>query len=428
VGSLKIGTSYGSTRATSSSSGSGSSSPSSPYSDEEEVFGRSARSRSSNRQVTSAMESLSLASKGAADGSRVTSNRFLIRSSSLDWTAELPARSGAKGLANLGNTCFMNSILQCLVATPELVRFMLHPEMLPPSPGPVASAFSSLLRSVWSGSNGASVSPRQFLDQVTRRDRRWGGGRQQDSLEFLQFLLGALQSDTNRVKGKPKYEELKGKGTEQEQALEALNYARKWHDSVIDDIFGGMLQSVVVCGTCKHASHCFDPFSDLSVPICGRNASVADCLASFTEVETMGKSDGYRCEKCKCVVRATKQLLIYSLPKILVISLKRFASSSGLGRFSSFSKNNSPVRLASKGINMAAYCNLNGLKGCKTVIYDLIGVSNHSGGLGGGHYTAVCRNFKDNKWYDFNDSHVAPTQEPSGSSSAAYVLFYRRRD
>jgi len=60
-------------------------------------------------------------------------------------------------------------------------------------------------------------------------------------------------------------------------------------------------------------------------------------------------------------------------------------------------------------------------------IYDLFGVSNHSGGLGGGHYTAYVKNLKDNQWYDCNDSWCSPASEESIVSSEAYVLFYKRR-
>jgi len=283
--------------------------------------------------------------------------------------------------------------------------------------------------SAWGG-GGACVTPRKFLERVIRKDSRWSGDRQQDSMEFLQFLLGAIRSEVNRVKGKPKYEELKGKGTVDEQAAEAWQYARKWYDSVVDDIFGGMLQSTVICGECEHASYCFDPFLDLSLQIAGRTGgcSVTDCLSAFTEVEILKKTDGYRCERCKRVVKATKQLQIYRLPKVLIVHLKRFSSSSGLGRFSSFSKNNNSVRITSRGLNFTPYCNPVGAKEADSLTFDLIGVSNHSGGLGGGHYTAVTWNFKDKKWYNYNDSHATGTREPEGSSQSAYVLFYRRRD
>lgn len=60
-------------------------------------------------------------------------------------------------------------------------------------------------------------------------------------------------------------------------------------------------------------------------------------------------------------------------------------------------------------------------------IYDLYAVSEHSGGLGGGHYTAKCCNFIDNCWYDFNDSSVTPTTAEKSVSPQAYVLFYKRK-
>jgi ubiquitin carboxyl-terminal hydrolase 2 len=72
------------------------------------------------------------------------------------------------------------------------------------------------------------------------------------------------------VVGKPAYRELKGDGSVVQQAEEADGYARSWHDSTIDDLFGGLLQSTLQCQTCKRESHCFDPFFDLSLPIPSR--------------------------------------------------------------------------------------------------------------------------------------------------------------
>ena len=64
----------------------------------------------------------------------------------------------------------------------------------------------------------------------------------------------------------------------------------------------------------------------------------------------------------------------------------------------------------------------------KDTIYDLYAVSNHFGGLGGGHYTAYGKNILDNKWYNLDDSSVQPLGNPNQvRTAAAYVLFYRRR-
>jgi len=59
-------------------------------------------------------------------------------------------------------------------------------------------------------------------------------------------------------------------------------------------------------------------------------------------------------------------------------------------------------------------------------VYDLYAISNHFGGLGGGHYTAYCKNA--GKWYEFNDSSCRSTSEGSITGSGAYILFYERRD
>uniref|UniRef100_A0A3B5M7V5 ubiquitinyl hydrolase 1 n=1 Tax=Xiphophorus couchianus TaxID=32473 RepID=A0A3B5M7V5_9TELE len=59
--------------------------------------------------------------------------------------------------------------------------------------------------------------------------------------------------------------------------------------------------------------------------------------------------------------------------------------------------------------------------------YDLIAVSNHYGGMGGGHDTAYAKNKEDGKWYNFDDSSVSPASEDQ-ISKAGYVLFYQRQD
>lgn len=62
------------------------------------------------------------------------------------------------------------------------------------------------------------------------------------------------------------------------------------------------------------------------------------------------------------------------------------------------------------------------------VIYDLYGVVNHYGTMGGGHYTAYCQNFLNKKWYEFNDSRVSEIGRGDIVSGDSYVLFFRRRD
>ncbi len=62
------------------------------------------------------------------------------------------------------------------------------------------------------------------------------------------------------------------------------------------------------------------------------------------------------------------------------------------------------------------------------ILYDLYGVVNHYGNMGGGHYTAYCQNFLNKKWYEFNDSRVSEISKSDVVSTDSYVLFFRRKD
>ncbi|EFJ53269.1 hypothetical protein VOLCADRAFT_44477, partial [Volvox carteri f. nagariensis] len=359
------------------------------------------------------------------------------------------------GLQNLGNTCFMNSILQSLNAVPELVQqFLNPPERHWSSKAVVAPAYSGLVRDMITGSYGGCVNPSAFLRKISKHDTRWGDGRQQDSQEFLNSLLEALQAECNRITAKPTYRELQGKGSEAAQAAEAYEYARSWNDSVVDDIFGGLTQSTIQCHACQRLSHTFEPFLGLAVPIPpaaaassgsggdmdagrgGAGVSVADCLRAFVECEELQGDDSYKCEACKQRQPHSKRMQIFRPPRVLVLTLKRFAQRPAapgfFSRFRSPAKNNTPVRLEPEPLDLTPYCNPLGLRGLcvrgrgpVAPLYQLVAVSHHSGSLEGGHYTAQARSCLDGQWYNFNDSCVRrEPSRPSGSSSSAYVMFY----
>ena len=151
----------------------------------------------------------------------------------------------------------------------------------------------------------------------------------------------------------------------------------------------------------------------------------------------------WRCPVCKKEVISTKTLKINKAPLVLVINLKRFkhgrkqssygsSYSSGYGYgYSSgggVEKLSTLVDFPIDGLDFKPFLLDKGEDG-ETHIYDLFAVSNHYGGLGGGHYTAYAKNWKDNQWYGFDDSSVSKVGHPSKViTEAAYNLFYRRRD
>ncbi|XP_071242252.1 ubiquitin carboxyl-terminal hydrolase 15-like isoform X2 [Salvelinus alpinus] len=145
-----------------------------------------------------------------------------------------------------------------------------------------------------------------------------------------------------------------------------------------------------------------------------------DCIELFTTKEKLGAEDPWYCPNCKEHQQATKKLDLWSLPPVLVVHLKRFSYSRYMR-----DKLDSLVDFPLSDMEMSEFLIDPNAGPCR---YDLIAVSNHYGGMGGGHYTAYAKNKDDDKWYNFDDSSVSPANEDQIVSKAAYVLFYQRQD
>ncbi|KAL1747592.1 hypothetical protein HDZ31DRAFT_80304 [Schizophyllum fasciatum] len=186
---------------------------------------------------------------------------------------------GTLGLGNLGNTCFMNSALQCLAHQEELTEYFMSgvfkQELNPDNPlgmhGAIAEAFGDLLQHIWARSSASSYSPRDFKMQLQRFAPQFSGYQQHDSQELVAFLLDGLHEDLNRVLKKPYVEKPDWEGGGD---LELAQLAKKsWdgymmrNDSVIVDLFQGQYQSTLVCPQCQKVSITFDPFMYLTLPL-----------------------------------------------------------------------------------------------------------------------------------------------------------------
>ncbi|CAM0873691.1 unnamed protein product [Alopecurus aequalis] len=184
------------------------------------------------------------------------------------------APSGLTGLLNLGNTCFMNSAVQCLVHTPEFARYFredYHSEINWHNPlgmvGELALAFGELLRKLWAPSR-TPVSPRPFKTKLSRFAPQFSGYNQHDSQELLAFLLDGLHEDLNRVKHRPYLKSKDADGRSDEEVADeywANHIAR--NDSIIVDVCQGQYKSTLVCPICGKVSVTFDPFMYLSLPL-----------------------------------------------------------------------------------------------------------------------------------------------------------------
>ena len=214
----------------------------------------------------------------------LTANAYITCESSVSFSTGVPSYAltkysytpGLCGLSNLGNTCFMNSALQCLSNVPALTDYFRRKEYIEhinrDNPlgmrGDVAQAYGDLIADVWSGTTNY-VAPKSLKQNVARYAPQFSGYAQQDSQEFMSFLLDGLHEDLNLVKKKPYVEKIDddGKTSDVELATQQWEFYRKRNQSKIHDIFHGQIKSTVKCLHCGKEGRTFDPICFLSLPL-----------------------------------------------------------------------------------------------------------------------------------------------------------------
>ncbi|GFR46721.1 hypothetical protein Agub_g8344, partial [Astrephomene gubernaculifera] len=240
----------------------------------------SAATTPASRKDTGIKAALGRASSGGGGGGATfgSNNTGLVKRAST-WDDNVVPREGQlpglAGLSNLGNTCFMNSSLQCLAHAVPLMSAFLGGAYLQDlnrtnplgMKGELAEAFGALMGQLWRG-GVSSVTPRAFKAKIGRFAPQFSGYAQHDSQEFLAFLLDGLHEDTNRIKNKPYIEEKDQPGRpDEEVAAEAWANYRARNNSLVVDHFQGLFKSTVDCPQCGFNSVKFDPFMYLSLPL-----------------------------------------------------------------------------------------------------------------------------------------------------------------
>uniref|UniRef100_A0A663EJG4 ubiquitinyl hydrolase 1 n=1 Tax=Aquila chrysaetos chrysaetos TaxID=223781 RepID=A0A663EJG4_AQUCH len=318
---------------------------------------------------------------------------FPVERLSMKW--ERIYRVGA-GLHNLGNTCFLNSTVQCLTYTPPLANYLLSKEhsrtcqqggfcMMCIMQNHAIQAFAN---------SGNAIKPVSFIRDLKKIAQHIRFGRQEDAHEFLRYTIDAMQKAC--LNGCTKLDR-------QTQAT-----------TLIHQIFGGYLRSRVKCTVCKGVSDTYDPYLDLALEI-GQAANIVRALELFVKPDMLGGENAYMCAKCKKKVSASKRFTIHRVSNVLTLSLKRFADFGG-GKIT-------------KDVGYPEFLNLRPYMSQNNgdpVMYELYAVLVHSGySCHAGHYYCYVK-ASNGQWYQMNDDVVRCSNIKVVLNQQAYVLFYLR--
>jgi len=332
----------------------------------------------------------------------------------------------------------MNSVLQCLSNTRPVLDYVISEEYTrnintttSSMNGALIKALASVLCELWTpdedeGDAPSAVNPTALKSQIQKFAPRFMGYNQQDSQEFLRYLLEGLHEDVNRVavKIKPLDTDIADNISDGEKAAESWRRYLRRDDSRIVDLFVGQLKSTLQCTVCGHCSVTFDPFWDLSLPLpSNRNSSVKlhHCLDLFAKEEILDGDEKPTCSKCQTRRKCTKKFSIHKFPQILVLHLKRFSPGER------FRKLDANVDFALSDLDMSPYLAPGVTTTTSSCNYQLYGVINHSGSAYSGHYNAFCRHPISRNWHEYNDSRVSNINAQRVVSSEAYLLFYESK-
>jgi ubiquitin C-terminal hydrolase len=283
-------------------------------------------------------------------------------------------RLGRVGLTNLGNTCAVNSVIQCLWAA--RTHSLTHEQSAQVPNSDLLAEFSKLLVELEAGVS-ATVTPKGFVSYLASDPCFADRSRQHDASEIFTYVLNRFH--------------------------ETLPRGPSW----FTEAFQGVLTNTVACPACPGRSESLEPFFVMVVPVTTgkRTVGVQKCLRVATQTHTLEAEDAWRCRTCKLLVCATTLTQFKSVPAVLLLHLNRFAPDG--------TRSDVAVTFPCTGLVVASRT------------YDLVAICHHLGTHTKGHYTATVRR-ADGGWVNCDDAEIrAPAVH--AWPLTAYVLVYAQR-
>lgn len=312
---------------------------------------------------------------------------------------------GLAGLANIGNTCYANAVIQALRVIPEWSALMERNDVISEDADTTSRkiflAYQDIARTLWSKEavRGAICRPMAFWRDVREAVtgtvyESFREPRPQDAHEFLVYLLDQCNEALKVKTEDPLFKSLGG------------------FKSPVTDLLFGWDKVECICGVCGASSVRYEPFNMLKV---GLNNQITDPAALFAADRLDEELDGYACEKCAPVrTKATIKRSLWHLPKTLFYVLRRFTPD---GR-----KDNTAFHYEGESITFTDHF-AEDAPGLRNAVYRPIASIDHMGMASGGHYVAQVYHPLLHKWFMFDDER---SQEQSGPkySVMTYIIVF----
>ena len=366
------------------------------------------------------------------------------------------------GLINLGQTCYMNSVLQCFSNLYPITNYFLNPKkqelikQFMDSTGQkesakLYSAYKDLIEQLWRGKPNKPFSPTNFKKRLQKLNPLFSDNTPGDSKDFTNYLIMQLHNELNGIESNPeaqKVQNMENVNVDHFNQQQVFNYFSSDfiinHYSIISRFFYGITQSQYECQGCKMKliqqginqspiKYNYENFFYLEFPLeevrkykaelnnalaYYQNITEVDIFDCFNYNQRVTSINGY-CENCKI---DTAQIMtrtdIYSPPVILILIFNR-------GKGIQYKiKINFPQMLNTSQIVLN---NIN-------CYYELQGVVKHLGESSSyGHFIAYCRSAVPsfhNQWYCYNDDTVVEVNNWNDivNNGDTYILFYELKN
>ena len=370
------------------------------------------------------------------------------------------------GLINLGNTCFMNSCIQCLRHCFGFTNYILNELNPNKSISKVSYYFKNLMKNLFS--NIKSTNPIDFRNSLGDKYPIYLTNSQKDSLRFFLHLINTLNDEyisLNKIRNNDSENKISSQSENQSESLsnsqsesqsemksesqsespsedenenktinkevinnEIMKMNKKKNNffsknkTKINDLFVGFLIYEIEY-LCSHhkIEQSFRSYNCLNVSIIDSNNfnkidKLENCIGAYIKDIKLEGNNKLYCSKCKKKVKAKSRVKITDFPEILVINLKRLDGNNYYSHYVDY-----PINL-----DLTKYIYNYGDKADKPLYYTLKSLIQHYGDNNGGHKVAICRNFSNKNWYQFSDDIVNQIDDTKIFSFASHLLFYEK--